>query len=454
MSKEQIKALLDQFEAKGKKRQELLGKGDGFTAADLDEVKKLNTEQEGIKARIDALKAGAELDDWAGKASPRLDIPTQADQQGIKGNILGWNPSPKDAEVGPITSFFNVKEALLQEVGQTKANKLWETSYRTAYFKALRGQELGLTERKDLEEGLDPQGGYFVPVELLNRIIQRQATPTRLGGMVTGVGASGNAIEMPTVEGGDDTYPTPVRVKWVGEKTSASSHRVSDTDLFGKRRIDIHQLMMSIPLTLSMLEDSSFDLEAWVASKFVEATDLETDRAILLGSGAGQPMGIITRAINGDNGPTDVITGDAALLTTDGILNLTEDLPEQYDERAVAIYAKTKAGKAIRTLKDTTGQPIFVNGYQDKGYAGPRQRTLNGYPVVWSGFMPSVAAGNRPILFGDPSAYVLARRVAFSLQVLREKYAEDGYIVLLGRSRMGGDLVEPWRMRSQKVSAS
>lgn len=67
--------------------------------------------------------------------------------------------------------------------------------------------------------------------------------------------------------------------------------------------------------------------------------------------------------------------------------------------------------------------------------------------------MPNVAAGAFPLIFGDLRGYQMVRRIGFSVQVLRELYAEVGQIALVGRVRFGGQVTEPWRMRALKVSA-
>jgi HK97 family phage major capsid protein len=453
--KEQMKTLLADYEAKGKERDALLGKGAGFTADDDAKVKAINSELVLMKSRFESMKAAAE-DDFLKATAPKLELPTGTSE--VKG-ILGWTPTEtKESErVGPALNFYDVKSAVLAEFGQERANVLVSDNYKRAFFKMIIAggvSELGATDRKDLEAGLDPQGGYTVPVDPINRLVQRKATPTRLAGLVTGIGTGSNAVEMPVVKGGNGIYPTGIRTSWVGEKpASKSDHRVNDADMFGKKRIDIHQLMLSIPLTQSLIEDSSFDLESWVAARFGEANDLETDRVILAGSGTNQPHGIITRARAAYDDLTIVNSGAGAALTYDGLVELSEGLPEQYDENARFSFAKTTTGVALRKLKDDNGEPLFVYGYADKGMASGRPRQLLGYDFAWSGFHESVAANNFPVVFGDHSGYTLARRIGFSVQVLRERYAEEGLVVLLGRSRFGGDVVEPWKMRVQKVSA-
>ncbi len=93
-------------------------------------------------------------------------------------------------------------------------------------------------------------------------------------------------------------------------------------------------------------------------------------------------------------------------------------------------------------------------GLQDDGLSPDlHSRRLLGYDVNYSGFMPSPAAGTYPVIFGDLSGYYLVNRVGFSIQVLRELYAETNQILLLGRLRFGGQVAEDWKIKVQRVGA-
>jgi HK97 family phage major capsid protein len=61
--------------------------------------------------------------------------------------------------------------------------------------------------------------------------------------------------------------------------------------------------------------------------------------------------------------------------------------------------------------------------------------------------MPNVGTSTYPIIFGDLKGYYHVDRVGFSIQVLRELYAESNQILLLGRLRFGGQVAEDWRLK-------
>lgn len=320
------------------------------------------------------------------------------------------------------------------------------------YLRSKRDSDLSLAEMKLLQEGTDTAGGFLVPDDIQTRVIQKAATPTRVAGFVSRLQTSRDRIVFPKVNyATDDIYTSGIRVKWTGEvPSSATTHRVTDP-LFAQVGIPIHTAMLSMPLTNDMIEDSAFPIVQWSADKFRETIDLLYDNMILNGTGQGQPAGILLNP-GGTDQPAVVVSGDANLLKADGLINLTYALPEQYDENARLVFNKTNAGAAIALLKDSNNRYLFARGITDDGLATGRPTQLLGYPFSYSGFMPNVAANAFPIIFGDFGGYFLVERVGFSIQVLREIYAETNQQLLLGRVRIGGQVAEDWRLKVQKVS--
>jgi len=134
------------------------------------------------------------------------------------------------------------------------------------------------------------------------------------------------------------------------------------------------------------------------------------------------------------------------------LLDLNLSLPEQYDSNARYLMNKTGSYKTVRKLKDSNNRYLLGNGLGDSGMVTGNLRELDGYPIVWSGLMPDPAANATPIIFGDFQGYQLVNRVGFSIQVLRELYAELNQVAIVGRIRFGGQVIEPWRLKIQKCA--
>ena len=88
------------------------------------------------------------------------------------------------------------------------------------------------------------------------------------------------------------------------------------------------------------------------------------------------------------------------------------------------------------------------------GALGAAGSALLGYPIVREQWMPDVTTDAYPIVFGDMRGYLVLDRVGLSVQRLDELYAETNITLLLARRRVGGQLIEPWKVKVQKVSNS
>lgn len=350
--------------------------------------------------------------------------------------------------------------------GAARWKAIHSDDYRKAFREYLRTDPkmIPLSTWKTLETGLDDQGGYTVPVDLINRMVMRKPTPTRVQGMVSSFNTSREFVEMLKVNyKTDNIYTTGFRVTKTGEQaTSATQARVDTTNLFGTIKVPVHTFMITGLVTLNMLEDAAFNPLAFFESKFSETVDILKDDKIINGSGIMEPRGILNRVAASANGAglddpniSYIPTGDASNLTADSLIQLNTDIPEQYDEGCRYLFNKTSTYKAIKLLKDLNDRYLFGYGTADSGLRSMGRPTdLDGYPYTWSQLMPNVAAGNYPVAFGDFQGYGMVNRIGFSIQVLRELYAELGQVAVVGRVRFGGQVLEPWRLRLLKVGLS
>lgn len=420
--------------------------------ADMTRLEEINKEGNGIKAQMEALKQAGELVDWANQSAGALPLARPGAAQ-----VEGMRPA---GEAGITETEHNGKKSILVNddgemlIDEKTFKAITSPEYNRAFKSYLRHGVNGIKSDalKVLQEGADISGGYLVSDEILNRLMAKEPTPTNLAGKVSILNTTKDALSIPrVVYTTDNQYTSGMRVTWTGEvPASATTHRVTEPS-FGQVRIPIFTAMMSLPLTNDMVEDSATDIVGWCTGKFQETVDLLFDNMIVNGTGAAQPSGML---INAQFISNDVHTGAANALTWDGIHDLIYALPEQYDRNATVVMNKTNTALALSKLADGNGRPYWTSGTADFGLSGERvNRPLLGYSVMFNSFMPNATAGLYPIIFGDFSGYYLVRRIGFSIQVLRELYAETNQILLLGRVRFGGQLVEDERIRGHVVAA-
>ena len=124
-------------------------------------------------------------------------------------------------------------------------------------------------------------------------------------------------------------------------------------------------------------------------------------------------------------------------ITMDEVIDLFYSLRAPYRRNAVFIMNDATV-KALRKLKDGQGQYLW----QPSITAGTPDTILN-RPVYTSGFMPTLATGNKTILFGDLGYYWVADREGRSFKRLNELYAPTGQVGFLASQRVDGKLILP-----------
>jgi HK97 family phage major capsid protein len=347
---------------------------------------------------------------------------------------------------------------ILEDIGPgTMGQRAWDATQDPHYAKAFRVflrkglNGLDSAEFRALEAGLDGQGGVFVPIDTLTEVVQRKPTPTRLAGLVRTLTTGRDIVQMPrvTANGSDDRYASPFRVTWGDTHASESDVDVSTpADFFGVAEIPVHTAMMSCPISRNLIDDSAFAIQSWVTGEYSAVKDLVYDDMILNGTGVLQPRGILqsTGSTSAFNQVPTTNVGNP--LTADGILSVTGAIEEQYDENQITVMRKTSTWLAVRKLKDSQNRYLVgMDAGSEAGFGNKPVRTVDGYPVLFSGFMPATGAANNILVCGDFGGYYLAQRLSLSIQVLRETRAKRNQVEILASLRFGGNVVEPWRFR-------
>lgn len=282
--------------------------------------------------------------------------------------------------------------------------------HKEAMLKALRSNFRQVDNV--LQEKVDADGGYLVPEEYDNRLIQSlegENIMRQLGHTLTTSGDHKINIAATTPaaawidEGGQLTF---------GETT------------FKQALLDAHKLHVAIKVTEELLYDSAFNLENYILEQFGKALANAEEDAFLNGDGTGKPTGVFHQT-NGGTYLTEVAT-----LKADDIINLIHALKRPYRKGAVFIL-NDKTIATIRKLKDNNGAYMWQPSYQ----VGEPDRLL-GYPVYTSQFAPE-----NKIAFGDFSYYNIGDRGTRSFKQLTELFAGNGMIGFVAKERVDGKLI-------------
>ena len=287
-------------------------------------------------------------------------------------------------------------------------------AYRAAMLKALRTNFRQV--ENVLQEGTDASGGYLVPEEYDQRLIDVLDQENVLRPLATTITTSG--------EHKINIAATKPAASWIEEGAPLTFGEAT----FAQIVLDAHKLHVAVKVTEELLYDNAFKLENYLIEQFGKALGNAEEDAFLNGDGTHKPKGLLASA------KTSVTTA-AADLKADELVTLVYSLKRPYRKNA-AFIVNDQTLASIRKLKDANGAYFWQPSYQ----MGEPDRLL-GYPVYSSAYMPSIAAGKTVITFGDYSYYNIGDRGTRSLQELKELFAGNGMVGYVMKERVDGKLV-------------
>lgn len=296
--------------------------------------------------------------------------------------------------------------------------------YRTSFWNVMRNSK-GLRPEvyDELKIGEDENGGYLAPDEYQRTLVdalQEQNIFRQLAHVIT---TSSGERKIPVVA-------SKGTAAWIDE---SSAYPESD-DTFGMVSIGAFKLATTIKVSEELLNDSVFNVPAYIAREFARRIGAAEEEAFFTGNGTNKPTGILD-ATNGAQLGVTAAKEDA--LTFDEVMDLFYSLRAPYRRKAVFIMNDATV-KALRKLKNGNGDYIW----QPSVTANTPDTILN-RPVYTSSYMPTLAADARPILFGDLSYYWVADRQGRSFKRLNELFATTGQVGFLASERVDGKLILP-----------
>lgn len=309
----------------------------------------------------------------------------------------------------------------------TLSNK--QTGYTKDFWQMMRGRGVVNT----LKEGADPDGGFLVPDEFENQLIQKLQEANVLWTISHVIQTNSGEHKIPVVA-------SEGTAAWLDEE---AAYTESNTR-FSQVSLAAHKLGTLIKVSEELLNDSAFDLMAYLSDEFGRRLGNAEEQAFLTGTGTNQPTGILTDT-NGTSAGSTAAKTDT--LTFDDLIDLFYSLKAPYRQNAVFLMSDDTI-KTIRKLKDKNDQYVWQPSVQ----AGQPDRILN-CPVYTSPYMPNLAAGNKPILFGDFNYYWIADRQGRTFKRLNKLYAVTGQVGFLGSQRVDAKVILPAAIKTLAMVA-
>lgn len=269
-------------------------------------------------------------------------------------------------------------------------------------------------------------GGFTVPTGFYNQIIDAMKF---YGGV-----RSSRATVYRTSAGNDLPIPTNDDTANLGAIVGESAAAGSATDVvFAQKILKAYKYTSkTFLIPIELLQDSAFNIEAYIRQKIVERIGRILNQHFTVGTGTGQPQGIITGATLGKTGTT----GQTTSVTYDDLVDLQHAVDIVYRSNAEWMLNDGSL-KALRKLKDSTGMPLW----QPSVTAGIPDLIL-GKPYIVNNDVPAMAASAKSILFGDFANYIIRDIMDLTIFRMSEKYIENGQVGFVAFSRHEGQLID------------
>lgn len=285
--------------------------------------------------------------------------------------------------------------------------------------------------RDELREGTLPSGGYLLPTEMHDRIIDaltQENVLRTIGKTITT--ASEHKITF---------VASRPAAAWVGEGEEIQF----SNETFGQISLNAFKLAVALKVSLELIQDSYYNIEQHIIEQFSQEFARKEEDTFLNGNEPNSPKGLLPTL---QASATGILQTAGTTITADDLLTLQYSVDRLYRKKGVWLVSDATLAQ-IRKLKDSTQNFIWQPSLLEN--EPPR---LFGQPVYTSPFMPAPAVGNVAILYGNFADYFLiGERGHREFQPLRELFAMSGQTGFLLTERVDCLLIDPAAIRGLKI---
>ena len=304
-----------------------------------------------------------------------------------------------------------------------------EAEEERAFANYIRGV---VETRADAVNMTQSDNGAVIPTSVANKIIEMITEISPIAKLATRYNVSGNLV-VPKYDKSTQT----ITVAYAEEFTELTSTAGKFTS------IELKGFLAGAltKVSKSLANKTNFNLVSYVVQKMAEAIAEWLEGQLLYGT-TGKIEGM-------DTGVTQTVTAaNAAKITADELIDVQEMIPDKLQNKAIWIMSRNTR-KAIRKLKDNEGNYLLNRDLTAKwGY------TLLGKDVYVSENMKDMAAGVTAIFYGDMSGLALKISEDANIQVLREKYATQHAIGVVGWVEADAKVENTQKISKLKMAAA
>ena len=192
-------------------------------------------------------------------------------------------------------------------------------------------------------------------------------------------------------------------------------------------------------VSVSLINNTEFDLTAYVVNKIAEAVAEFMEGQLLAGT-SGKMTGL--------KSCSQGITSAAAIaITADELIDLQMKVKQRF-QGGCAWIMSNDTFKAIRKLKNSDGDYLM-----NRDLTNEFSWNLLGKPVYVSDAMPNIAASAVPVFYGDFSGLYVKLAEDINVQVLKERYAEEHVVGVIAWAEIDSKIVEEQKIAKLTMKA-
>lgn len=244
-------------------------------------------------------------------------------------------------------------------------------------------------------EAFGSDGGFLVPPEFTEKVLQRVYASTNLLGMTDSYTVSGSSMSFPKnaeTSRANGSRWGGVRAYWREEGDQATASKST----FGRLQLNLHKLFVMIQASDELLADTQgVALEQYLLRVASEETNFVLGDAIINGGGSGQPQGILgaacTITVNKETGQA------AATLVAQNVVNMWARLWAPCRANAVWLINQDVESQ-LHTMTVGTGSAATLAYLPPGGLSAKPYATLLGRPVMPVEWCPTLGTVGDVIL--------------------------------------------------------
>ena len=257
--------------------------------------------------------------------------------------------------------------------------------------------------------GTDSLGGFLVPQDFSNELDMATLFTGEVERLAKKLNTAGGALlDYPTI---NDTATD------AGLTAEAAAVTVQDMT-FANAQLSAYNYASQVRVSMQLLQDNAFDLNAFLAEAMGERIARATNAAFTTGTGSSQPQGIITGATLGNT------AASATAIVADDILDLIHSIDPSYRNKPTfGLMANDSVIAAIRALGlgSANDFPIFIPSME----AGQPDK-LFGFNLYYNNDMESaITTGKKTLLAADFSKFVVRSAGGVQMVRLNERYMDE-----------------------------